>query len=103
MNPNAKLDDGLYEIHLFKGRGVSKTLGYVATLMQNRELSSENVITLQGRSVHIETEQQIGCHTDGEQAGYAPLISELRPKALRLLVPNAAPSDLFQETGEQFT
>lgn len=103
MNPNAKLDDGLFEVRLFKGRGMPRTLSYVATLLQHREPSSENVLILQGKTVKIETSQRIGCHTDGDQAGYAPLISELHEKALRLLVPNSAPPDLFISQGNPFT
>lgn len=102
MNPDAKLDDGKYEVHLFKGRGMPRTLGYVATLLQNRELSKENVITLQGNRVRIETEEPIGCHADGDQAGFAPLVSQLHKRALRLLVPDSAPSDLFHAEGETF-
>ncbi len=103
MNPNAKLDDGLYEVRLFKGNGTIKTLSYVAQLLQHKELNPEHVITLKGKKVQVKTNDKIGCHADGDQAGFAPLISELHSKALRLLVPANAPEDLFLNSGDNLT
>ncbi|MEM7333800.1 MAG: diacylglycerol kinase family protein [Chloroflexota bacterium] len=103
MNPQAKLDDGLYEVRLFRGSGTVKTLSYVTQLLLNRPLDANQVVVLNGRSVRVETKQKIGCHADGDQAGYAPLVSELHPKALRLLVPADAPADLFLESGDKLT
>ena len=103
MNPTAKLDDGLYEVFLFKGKRWPRTLNYIVTLLQNRQLPKSDVIALKGRTVTVETARPIGCHTDGDQAGFAPLVSELCPQALRLLVPKSAPPDLFLADGEAFT
>ena len=103
MNPHAKLDDGLFEIRLFKGHGTIQTLSYVAQLMLHRPLNPERVILLKGRSVHVDVQQKIGCHADGDQAGYAPLNSELHENALRLLVPDNAPKDLFLNPGNRLT
>lgn len=103
LNPNSKLDDGEYEIRIFRGRGMPQTLTYIAQLLQNQDLSTEKVITLKGKSARIDTTPQIGCHTDGDPAGHTPLVSSLCHRALRLLVPDCAPADLFLQDGIDFT
>jgi diacylglycerol kinase (ATP) len=103
FNPGATLDDGYYEVRLFRGSTVPQTFAYVVTLLRHQPLPADKVITLKGQSVVVETKLDRGCHTDGEQAGFTPLISEIRKHALRLLVPDSAPSDLFLESGDPFT
>lgn len=103
FSPHAKLDDGVFEVLLFKGSKVPQTFAYVGTLLRRKPLPPEKVLTLKGQSVRVETETPMGCHTDGDQAGFTPLISEIRPRALRLLVPQVAPEDLFDTPSEPFT
>lgn len=103
FSPHAQLDDGVFEVLLFKGSRVPQTFGYISTLLRRRPLPPDKVITLKGKTVVVETEMPIGCHTDGDQAGFTPLVSENRSRALRLLVPQAAPTDLFVSNGEPFT
>lgn len=100
LNPNGRLDDGQFELWLFRGRGVARIARYVTEAMLSRHAQDPDVSVLPARHVAIETDPVIGCHADGEPAGHTPLICRLVPGALRLLVPDAAPRELFNRPGE---
>jgi YegS/Rv2252/BmrU family lipid kinase len=108
LSAGAVLDDGRIEVWLFRaGPLSSKTLtpraGLMARYLTEVQLKVQEldpgVINLAGRRVVVETRPKMPCHTDGEWAGYSPLTCEIRPLALRLLVPPAAPRGLFSRPG----
>jgi YegS/Rv2252/BmrU family lipid kinase len=108
LNAGALFDDGVYEVWLFRAgewssRLVTPRVGLMARYLTGVQFNLQEwdpgVVRLAGRRVIIETRPKMPCHTDGEWAGYTPLTCELRPSALRLLVPEAAPTDLFTQTG----
>lgn len=103
LNPNGRLDDGVFELWLFRGRGLARILRYIAETLLARHVTDPGVTVLQARQVTVETRPIIGCHTDGERSGFTPLRCRIVPGALRLLVPNTTPPDLFQHPGEPLT
>ena len=100
LSPAAFLDDGLFEVWLFRGKGLSHTAQHVLNVMLERHLRHPDVSLLHGRTVTVHTDTAVPCQTDGEPAGQTPLLCEIKPGALRLLVPNTAPGDLFTHPGE---
>jgi diacylglycerol kinase family enzyme len=72
---------------------------YLTEVQLKMQELDPGVINLAGRRVVVETRPKMPCHTDGEWAGYSPLTCEVRPLALRLLVPPAAPRGLFARPG----
>lgn len=98
LSPQAKLDDGLFEVWLFKGKHVAKMFQYGALLKAGRReyIGMEMVY---GRSITVNMQPTMPCQTDGELGGYTPLTCTLKPGALRLLVPASAPEDLFRQPG----
>jgi hypothetical protein len=42
----------------------------------------------------------MACQTDGELAGYTPLNVQIKPRAIRVLIPDTAPTDLFTHRGQ---
>jgi YegS/Rv2252/BmrU family lipid kinase len=100
LSPHARLDDGVLEIWFFHGAGMMKAIYYFLQAKRGRHLESPNITAMKGRRITVHTDPVMPCQTDGDRAGDSPLQSEVRPGALRLLVPDTAPKDLFERPGE---
>lgn len=109
LSSEALLDDGYFEVWLFRAGEISSRLftpraglmaRYLTEVHLNLQVWDPGVVNLRGKQVIIETRPKMPCHTDGEWAGYTPLTCEIRPLALRLLIPASAPSTLFSLPGE---
>ena len=100
LSPGAKLDDSLFEVWLFRGSGVPRILQSLIKIKLGRHLQDEDFTMVNGRHITIHTTPTMPVQADGERAGHSPLICEIKPHALRLLVPNTAPPDLFSLPGE---
>ncbi len=99
LSPQAHLDDGLFEVWLFRGKGLAQTIRHITRVMRREHLRDSDALCVPGRSVTIHTQPTMPCQTDGDRAGYTPLRCEIRPGALRLLTPTSAPPDLFSKAG----
>ena len=98
ISPQAKLDDGLFEVWLFQGKQILKMFQYGALMKVGwREFTGMEMV--HGRSITVNMTPTMPCQTDGELGGYTPITCTLKPGALRLLVPASAPDDLFQQPG----
>ena len=97
LSPQAQLDDGLFEVWLFKGKGPAQVMKQMVQAKLDRFPDAEMV---NGRYISIYTDPIFPCQTDGDKAGHTPLRCEIKPRALRLLVPDTAPPDLFGKPGE---
>lgn len=101
LSPQAKLDDGLLEVWLFRGSGLVKAIGYFLQTKLERHHNSPDIIMVNGRHVTAHTEPLVPCQADGDRAGTTPLTCRVIPGGLRLLVPDTAPNDLFQQRGQE--
>ncbi len=99
LSPHACLDDGLFEVWLFRGKGLTQTIAHLTRVLRGEHLDDADVVCVQGRTLSIHATPIFPCHTDGEPTGYTPLFCEIRPGALRVLVPPTAPPDLFSRPG----
>jgi YegS/Rv2252/BmrU family lipid kinase len=108
LGSSAQFDDGRFEVWLFRAGEGSVRLAppraglmarYLTEVQLNLQEWDPGVTNLAGQRVVIETHPRMPCQTDGEWAGYSPLSSEIRPGALRLLVPRTAPRDRFTLPG----
>jgi YegS/Rv2252/BmrU family lipid kinase len=100
LSPQAKLDDGLFEVWLFRGHSVLHILRHLLKVKFGRHLVSDDVVMVNGRTLTIHTDPAAPAQLDGERAGTSPLTCHIQPGALRLLVPDTAPPDLFSLPGE---
>jgi YegS/Rv2252/BmrU family lipid kinase len=98
ISPQAKLDDGLFEVWLFQGEQILKLFQYGALMKAGRR-DFAGIKMVHGRSISVNMTPAMPCQTDGELGGYTPITCTLKPGALRLLVPASAPADLFQQPG----
>ncbi len=102
LNPDAALDDGCFELWLFRGHDWPQLLRYVLAISQQRHELTPGVSRFVARSVQVETRTPMPFHLDGEPCGDTPFVCTLQPGALRLLVPATAPTNLFVKAGQMF-
>ena len=108
MNPTAVLDDGVFEVWLFGGKEFAgkeipdplTAMQYLFEVATGRHAKDPNVQKVVGRRVHIATTPVLPYHQDGDSVGQTPFTCEIKPLALRLLVPPTAPEGLFSRPGK---
>lgn len=99
LNPEARLDDGLFEVFLFRGYGAAQTVSLLWQVWRGQHENNPDIVVLKGRHVSVETSEVMPLQTDGDPAGHTPFACHIEPAALRLLVPRTAPSGLFSGPG----
>ncbi len=96
--PEARLDDGLVDVFVFKGLGIGYALRHVVRVLSRRYLDDPEVVHRQGRRVEVRTEKPLWVQVDGDPIGTTPVIMEVVPRALRIIAPPCMPSQLFSAT-----
>lgn len=92
--PDARLNDGLLDLLVFKGAGVWATAWHLVRVLLGLHLKDPQVEDYRVSCVSIEA-KNLPVHVDGEPIGFAPVEISLRPLALRVLVPKTANPKLF--------
>lgn len=95
LNPNAVLDDGQFEIWMFRGHDWPQVLQYAFEISRAGHGKHPDVEFVRCRDVSVSVQTETAFHIDGEPGGNAPFTCKLLPQALRILVPNTAPQGLF--------
>jgi len=93
--PRAVLDDGRLDVYLFQGSGPARTLLHLLRLIFNRHIQDPKVDIYRAQRIEVSTYRPLPVHVDGEYIGYTPVVMEVIPKALKLMVPRVAPASLF--------
>ena len=93
--PEARLDDGLLDIFVFKGFGFPYAVRHVLKIISQRYLQDPRVVHRQARHVQVWTEWATPVHVDGDLIGTTPVTLKVVPHALRVLVPPSSPPSLF--------
>lgn len=102
LNPNAVLDDGLFELWMFRGRDWPQVLQYTYEISRSGHRNHPEVEFVRCRSVSVTAQADTAFHIDGEPGGHAPFSCHLLPRSLRILVPDTTPTGLFQYAGDLF-
>lgn len=100
INPDSALDDGFFEVWLFKGKGLPKLSFHLMNVWRGAHVDASDVECVNGRSVKITTDSNMPVQTDGDPTGSTPFACEIKPSALRLLVPANLPPGLFTQAGK---
>ncbi len=103
LNRRAVLDDGHFEIWLFRGKHWPKIVTYGWEISLEEHGRNPDVTLLSGTHVSIHTKPAMHYHLDGEPTDDTPLTTVLRPGALRMLAPDTTPEGLFQLAGTPLT
>ncbi len=97
MAQHAVMDDGLLDVFCFQGTGAASTLYHAVKLLFNRHIQDPQVDIYRARRVEIRTYRPLPVHVDGDYIGNTPVIIDVVPRAINLLVPTCAPASLFTD------
>jgi len=97
LAPQAQLDDGLFDVCIFKGHDWTATLGHATAILTGQYLDSPDVAYYRGRRVVIETAVPLPVQLDGDPKAVTPIELEVVPKALTIIIPRDIPAELFAE------
>ena len=100
LSPQARLDDGLFEVWLFRGQSVPRILQILWEIKRGRHFQDDGITMVNGRRITIHANSAVPVQIDGERGGNSPITCEIQPGALRLLTPDTAPAALFSQPGE---
>jgi diacylglycerol kinase (ATP) len=95
MAPRAVLDDGWLDIYCFQGTGPIRTLIHALRLALNRHIQDPKVESYRARSIEVRTYRTLPVHVDGDYFGQTPVVIEVVPRAVNLMVPRSTPASLF--------
>ena len=98
--PQARMDDGLLDIFVFKGLGFSYILRHLMHMFSGRYLRAPQVTHALARNMQVETAPEVAVHLDGDPYGATPATIGIEPGKLRLLIPPQAPPGLFSKPPE---
>ncbi len=80
--PDARMDDGLLDVLLFREMPLTELPGLLINFMQGNHSENKNVVFFRTNKLHLETEMEIGTDVDGEKGCEFPLDITCVPKKL---------------------
>lgn len=95
MANRAVMDDGLLDVFCFQGTSPGRTFLHAIKVMFNQHITDPKVEIFRARRVEIRTYRPLSVAVDGDYIGNTPIVIEVVPRALNLLVPPYAPASLF--------
>jgi len=82
--PNARMDDGLFDIVNVGNFGTLEGLWHVPKLYRGTYVGLEKVTCLRGRKVQVDSDEELLIEMDGELVGTLPATFEIVPAAISL-------------------
>lgn len=95
--PDARIDDGLLDVTLLHGDNAAHTLWHFIRLGAGFFHREPDIEHHRGRSIII-FGNRLPVHVDAEPVGRTPVQINIKPRALRVLVPTTANRSLFTES-----
>ncbi|MEX1018124.1 MAG: diacylglycerol kinase family protein, partial [Litorilinea sp.] len=71
LNPDAVLDDGEFEVWMFRGRDWPQVLQYMLEISRAHHAQHPDVEFVRGRRVEVSVQSEATFHIDGEPGGHA--------------------------------
>jgi diacylglycerol kinase (ATP) len=90
---DARVDDGLLDICLFKRGGYLNIFNYLVGVLRGAHTDFRDVWYLKGRRVKVTSTGDVPVEVDGELSGSVPVEIEVVPNALRVMVSRSVGSD----------
>ncbi|MCX7825287.1 MAG: diacylglycerol kinase family lipid kinase [Verrucomicrobiae bacterium] len=85
--PDARLDDGLLDVCVFRGSTIRDALRYIPLVLCRRHTGCPDVCYCQARQVRIEAASPVPTEVDGELWKNSPVEFSVEAGTLRVLVP----------------
>ena len=99
--PQARLDDGLLDVSVFKGLGFPYALHHLISMLSRRCLQDPQIVYRQARYVEIRTDPPVPVHVDGDTIDITPVKLQAVSHALQVIVPPTTPPKLFAHSCQQ--
>jgi diacylglycerol kinase (ATP) len=87
LAPGARIDDGLLNVNLVDDLPMLEGIKQIRRLSQGRHTDHEKVRYFTAKAISVGADEPVDVATDGEIIGTTPARFEVKPGALRLLVP----------------
>jgi diacylglycerol kinase (ATP) len=102
----AKCDDGLLDLSIVRRRGILERLLVLKDLLLHRQKRSPWIRYEIGKEIKLRTKQTVAIQIDGDAMGYITpgypsTIIKVAPGALKVIVPQSLPSELFVERSQE--
>jgi diacylglycerol kinase (ATP) len=97
MAPEALLDDGLLDIICFQGSHPVRMIGHLGEMLFKQHVHDPRVDIFQARRVEVTTARPLPVHVDGDCIGETPIVIDVVPRGLKLVVPDSASPGLFAD------
>lgn len=97
MAERAVMDDGRLDVYTFQGSGPLRTVLHAVRLLLRKHIEDPEVDIYRAQRIEVSTYRPLPVHVDGDYIGLTPIVIEVVPKALNLLVPPCTPASLFQD------
>jgi diacylglycerol kinase (ATP) len=85
--PDARLDDGAFDVRVFRGFSKPELLRHLVSIAFGRRKYSPHVSTYRSARVRIESASPLPCRADSHDLGTTPIEFSLDARALRVVVP----------------
>jgi YegS/Rv2252/BmrU family lipid kinase len=96
LSPNARLDDGVMDLWLFEGETLGDTVQVAWELWNGQHVDSVRAHWFPVRKLRLESDSPMFIQVDGEPMDTnGAVLLEVRPMALRILVPEKTTHPLF--------
>lgn len=93
--PDAHLDDGLLDVHIFAGTGFGAALRAALGVLSGLHVRDPLHSFYRARAIRVETNKPLAVAVDGEPYGLTPVTCRVVPRALSVLVPSSVYPALF--------
>ena len=96
LSPNARLNDGLMDLWLFKGETLADTVQFAWELLSGRHRESGQVQHFSFQNLRVESDTPLYLQVDGEALNVESGVDiQVKRHGLKVLVPEKTPHDLF--------
>jgi diacylglycerol kinase (ATP) len=85
--PDARLDDGAFDVRVFRGFSKPELLRHLVSIAFGRRKYSPHVSTYRSARVRIESARPLPSRADSHDMGTTPIEFTVKPRALRVVVP----------------
>lgn len=90
LSPGARMDDGLLDVVVIGNAGKRELLGQLPRVYRGEHLDHPKVHLFRGKSVRVETEEELRVELDGDLLTDTPVSTEVVPDALGVVVPDSS-------------
>ncbi|HEX9037826.1 MAG TPA: diacylglycerol kinase family protein [Ktedonobacterales bacterium] len=96
----AVADDGALDVVVIGSGGLAHRLGVLARAFLRMSSAGPRVRYLRAQAIRVESRRAEPVQVDGEVIGFLPMTFTIAPRALRVVLPTDAPSELFSAPAE---